>query len=55
MKCHHCTRVRVDAVEHTTGPIMLGRAVEAFRRANGTGLTVLDPGVIYPSLRPVRK
>ena len=43
-----CTRARVDAVEHTTGPIMLGRAVEAFRRANGTGLTVLDPGVIYP-------
>lgn len=39
---------REDVVEHTTGPIMLKRAVEAFRRANGTGLTVLDPGVIYP-------
>ncbi|KAK9834841.1 hypothetical protein WJX81_002915 [Elliptochloris bilobata] len=39
---------RWDYVENTTGPIMLGKAVEAFRRANGPGLTVLDPGVIYP-------
>ena len=48
LKGQLCARARVDAVEHTTGPIMLGRAVEAFRRANGTGLTVLEPGVIYP-------
>ena len=27
---------------------MLYRAIKAFERANGRGLTVLDPGVIYP-------
>lgn len=35
-------------MEAMTGPIMLYNAVKAFRRANGTGLTVLDPAVIYP-------
>ena len=39
---------RWDYVETWTGPVMLYRAVKAFERAKGRGLTVLDPGVIYP-------
>ncbi|KAK9834869.1 hypothetical protein WJX81_004897 [Elliptochloris bilobata] len=35
-------------VESTTGPIMLNRALKAYDRVNGTGITVLDPGLIYP-------
>ncbi|KAK9834859.1 hypothetical protein WJX81_004379 [Elliptochloris bilobata] len=37
-----------DYVETWTGPVMLFRAIKAFERAGGTGLTILDPGVIYP-------
>ena len=39
---------RWDFIEATTGPIMLHTAVAAYRAAGGSGLTVLDPGVIYP-------
>ena len=35
-------------MESVTGPVMLYNAVKAYRRANGTGLAVLEPGVIYP-------
>lgn len=35
-------------MEAWTGPVMLYRAVKAFERAKGRGLTVLDPGVMYP-------
>ncbi len=38
---------RADWVEATTGPVMLHTAIKAFQRANGTGLTILDPGTIY--------
>ena len=41
-------RGRWDFIEATTGPIMLHTAVAAYRAAGGSGLTILDPGVIYP-------
>jgi len=55
--CHHPASAeskqcrvarRWDWLEATTGPVMLHAAVAAFRAAGGRGLTVLEPGVIYP-------
>ena len=41
-------RRRWDYIESITGPIMLHTAVAAYRAAGGSGLTILEPGVIYP-------